>query len=89
MDNVADPSAMKTWQWYRRSPVYHLLPPHDDRESMRHIKPFFSSPLLALTLPASAKAVTEYYWTDSSGQVVRDSTGNCVGALYHGTRFPE
>ena len=46
--------------------------------------------LLVVTLfPAITLAATSYYWVDGSGQVVRDGSGNCVKALYHGTDFPE
>jgi len=34
-------------------------------------------------------AASDYYWTDSSGQAVRDGSGNCIGALYHGATIPE
>ena len=45
--------------------------------------------LLAITLPATALAAGKYYWVDSSGDVVRDGSGECVIALYHGANFPE
>jgi OOP family OmpA-OmpF porin len=55
---------------------------------MRH-KPLLATLLLAITLPASAVAGAKYHWVDSDGQVVRDGSGNCVSALYHGATFPE
>lgn len=50
---------------------------------------FLPSLLLALTLPVSAMATTSHYWVDSDGHVVKDGSGDCVNALYHGTNFPE
>jgi OOP family OmpA-OmpF porin len=54
-----------------------------------HTKPLIASLLLAMTLPICAMAAGKYYWVDSDGQVVRDGSGNCVSALYHGAVFPE
>ena len=54
--------------------------------NMKHI---LASLLLAASLPATALAAEKYYWVDSDGNVVRDGSGDCVVALYHGASFPE
>ena len=50
-------------------------------------KYFITLSLLVLCIPASAAG--KYYWIDGSGNVVRDGSGDCVRALYHGASFPE
>ncbi len=45
--------------------------------------------LLAISLPASVLAASRYYWVDSSGNVVRDGSGNCIIAPYHGASIPQ
>jgi outer membrane protein OmpA-like peptidoglycan-associated protein len=47
-----------------------------------------ASLLLAISLPASVLAAGKYHWVDSNGDVVRDGSGECVIALYHGAAFP-
>lgn len=54
-----------------------------------HIKSLTPILLLTLTLPAAALAADGRYWVDSNGHVVRDGSGDCVRALYHGAAFPE
>lgn len=52
-------------------------------------KHILTSLLLAICLPATAMAAGKYHWVDSNGDVVRDGSGDCVIALYHGASFPE
>lgn len=44
--------------------------------------------LSCCALLLSSSLIAETYWIDSSGQVVRDGSGDCVIGL-HGTAFPE
>ena len=52
-------------------------------------KQLMTALLLAVTLPTATIAAEKYYWVDGSGNVVRDGSGNCVVALYHGASSAE
>lgn len=52
-----------------------------------HIIPAFM--LLAFSLPTTSLAAEMYHWVDSSGDMVMDSSGNCVTAIYHGASSQE
>lgn len=50
------------------------------------VKPLF---FLFITLFSATTFSNTSYWVDRNGQVVRDGSGNCIKALYHGEDFPE